>query len=472
MELSSSALSVSQSQGLAPYVPSEDMPWNYRRAAHLLRRTRMGAARDKVLELLDMTPQEAIDLLINETLAEPAVEDVDDPEVGYALAIWGELLQKRGLKEKMTLFWSGLLVAGSDDYPSTHIYGYVNLLRTHALGNYKTLIEELGLNPAMLRYLNMHRSEKGEPNENYARELLELFTMGILNKNGEENYSQQDIDEISRAFTGYVDNLGKVNFNNEAYDDGNKTIFGQTGPWDYDDVMRIIFEQRTVEIAEYICGKIYEFFVYSEPASDVVQEMASLFLASNFEVLPVLRALFNSSHFYEERFIGAKIKSPCEAVLGFMTEAGRGFTSSGGEDLREQRKEIQRKLSTLGQKVGSPPDVSGWNEHRGWITTSSLVLRWDVIGSMLYKFFSFDDYDPIPMVQQFEAPNDPYRLVEDIVAQVLGVPLSDGLSLEDRTEILLDGIPYYEWSIETNGAAERIKNFLSYLIVQPEFHLT
>ena len=469
--------------GLEPYIPDQDMPWNYRRASHLLRRAQMGAPRTKVMEFLSITPAQAVNTLLSESITlTPLVKPDYDPDdnnpqhrVNYE---WMPRFFASGVREKMTLFWSNLTIASLNGYRTSYYYDYLSLLREHAVGNYKEFVRKLGLNTAMIEYLDMDGSHKDGPNENYARELLELFTMGVIDKNGSFNYTETDIKEIARAFTGWqrIGNNdahrrgeGVVQFNAGRFDNTEKTVFGRTGNWGYDDILDIIFEERTAEIANYICTKLYEFFVYEIPDQSVVDEMALTFIQSNFEVLPVLQRLFTSRHFYEEEALGSKVKSPCEAVIGFMNTVDRRTTDAG--DKPEQLKQTRYRLEDAGQYLGSPPDVFGWPENDAWISVQTLSSRWDSMSSLIFGARGFPDYDPIPFVRMIEDHNDPYKLVDELVQMVLAVPVN-GYTNEELTEVLLDGIPYYEWSIDTLESAARINSFIVFLSKLPEFQLT
>lgn len=463
---------ISTRAGLEPYVPDQDMPWNYQRASHLLRRSQMGAPREKVLELLSLTPTQSVNLIIGESLSQPEFNrpeiapDEDNPQ-RIINEHWITFLLTAGLREKMTLFWSNLLIASLNGYNNDYYFDYLSLLREHALGNYKALISKLGLNTAMIEYLDMDGSHKDGPNENYARELLELFTMSPLNKQGIPNYSEQDIQEIARAFTGWRRIDGVVDFYSGRFDEGEKTVFGRTGNWGYQDIIDILFEERTSEIAEYVCRKIYTFFVYEAPDQNVVDELALTFMQADFEIIPVLQQLFTSRHFYESNLMGAKIKSPCESLLGLMNEIDRGITAG---DTEEQLETTRERIEYLGQPLGMPPDVFGWPEHDAWISVQTLPARWDVCSGLVYSNDGFPDYDPIPLIRSIENHNDPYILVDELVRIVLAIPPGDYTN-EDLAEILLDGIPDYEWNIDLPEAGIRIQGFLVFLTSLPEFQL-
>jgi len=169
----------------------------------------------------------------------------------------------------------------------------------------------MGKTPAMLLYLNGAESTAENPNENYARELFELFTLGEDN-----GYTQQDIEEAARAFTGWgVELSANSVFDFQNWDFGEKTVFGQTGVWNFTDVHNILFEQRGNQIAQHVCNEIYRYFVSEKGNDDVVQEMAQVFLDNNFEIAPMFRQLFSSEHFFDEEIIGTRIKSPWELEI-------------------------------------------------------------------------------------------------------------------------------------------------------------
>ncbi len=207
---------------------------------------------------------------------------------------WLAEMQQGLLREKMALFWHNHFVTESRTYRlAPYAYQYLTLLRTHALGNFRTFVREIGLTPAMLIYLNGTQNRAGNPNENYARELLELFTMGI------GHYTQQDIQEIARALTGWVVEHATLSsrFVPARFDNGRKTIFGQTDYFGYDDVIDLTLQERARETALFICRKLYRFFVYNEPDEAIVAQLADTFQEHDFEIAPVVEQLLSSAPF-------------------------------------------------------------------------------------------------------------------------------------------------------------------------------
>ncbi|RMF03893.1 MAG: DUF1800 domain-containing protein, partial [Bacteroidetes bacterium] len=317
---------------LAPFVPSSGRPWNRIRAQHLHRRLGFSARPATIDQALASSPTDWVDQLLDQAVAAPnlpqpewhdwTINDYGEDFAAQSSAqfieyaqLWANAMLEHGAKEKITLFWHNHFVTRAEDYfcPS-YLYAYLQLLQTHALGNFRTMVYEMGKNPAMLIYLNGVQNTRIEPNENYARELFELFTLGR-----DSGYTQQDIQEAARALTGWngfsvaCAPIGYVDF---LHDNGSKTIFGQTGNWDYDQLHDILFTERAQEIATYICGKIYRHFVHPLAPEAIVAELAQTFIDNNWELLPVFRQLFRSEHFFDEEVIGVQIKSPLDMMLG------------------------------------------------------------------------------------------------------------------------------------------------------------
>ena len=476
--------------GLEPFTPSPEQPWDQRRARHLAHRTGFGAPLDLIETYLNTGPQATVNAIVNKA-RDMALPDppswVDDGPPAYGSpasetqaynklngerrneyrAGWMQDMFTYGLRDKMALLWSNHFVAELGSYAlAPYAVQYLTTLRTHALGNFKTLTHEIGLLPSMLHYLNGRQNHKNGPNENYARELLELFTMGITNADGEPNYTQEDIREIARALTGWRNNRPGLfsYFQQNRFDTGQKTFFGRTGNFGYDDVIDIIFEERAEAIAYFVCTKIYRFFVNHDVDTDIVQQMATQFIESDFRIMPVVRTLLRSAHFFDDSVIGVKIKSPIELLQFLVHDLDMNIPEEGYLQLF-------RYARNLDQPPFDPPDVAGWQENHSWLTTSTLPQRWNYGQILLNGNFVFDKYDPLPFAGKLSAPNDPYAITREITDFFLPQPLSDE-DYEFLTEVLLDGIPDYEWNIEIAGAGNRLLNFLKYLVQLPEYQLT
>lgn len=475
---------VALASGLSEYIPSAERPWNRRRAAHLYRRLGFGAEQAQVADAVNGDPLVIADFQIYSALnaSKPAPPDwwnekppaQGSPQSEFQAFFemnqqwyleyqreWLSEMQKHPLREKMALFWHDHFATEITDYQlAAFTVRHIDLLRTHALGNFKEFVRAMGLDRAMLLYLNGVQNRAGSPNENYARELLELFTMGI------GNYTQNDITEIARAFTGYYVNFFtfETGFNPAWHDSGQKTIFGQTAAFGYDDVIDLIFEQRSEEIAEFICAKLYRFFCYEYPNPDIVEGLKQIFLDSDFEIAPVVSAIVKSEHFFDDEIIGAKIKSPVEFLLSLYSETEEPAAG-------EARMLEPNFLFVMEQFLFNPPNVAGWPEYRSWLDTSTLQYRWFISQYNLFYVSPEYEVDFIAIAEQLSEPNDPYQLVEDMASYLISVPLPQ--SEKDKLpEVLLQGIPDYEWSIRNDGAAVRILNLMNHLRQLPEYQLT
>ena len=503
---------LSISAGLEPYTE----PLDRQQAAHLLRRTSFGASADRLDQLIGMPGNEAAALLVDEALAAPmpgrpawassyppwdAPEDVQNEYFDrqfpwfeeYAVE-WIEEMYHVGLREKLTLFWHDHFATEWGTYFfSIMTYQYVSLLRQHALGNFRDFVVQMGLNPAMLVYLDGQSNTGEEPNENYARELLELFTMGQFDGQGNANYTQRDIVELSRALTGWYVDYGDFTARYDFYrtDTGEKEIFGQRGRFDFGSVHTMIFEQRARQIAEFIARKLYVEFVYITPDEAVVAEMADLFLASDFEIASVVRALLQSAHFFDVQAMGAKIKSPVALFVGMLKETGERILNE------EAFHQMHYSMFNLGQGVLEPPNVAGWPGYRSWVSTSTLPARWEEMDYYLNHGLVKYLVNIVPLAEKLVDPDDPmapFKLPVLLAEHFLAVPASllgqeaeeagfkgdlRGHPIPDEVmngpahvrnlaKIFLGNGAWYEWSPHPY----LLHRYLVYLTHLPEYQLT
>ena len=270
------------------------------------------------------------------------------------------------LREKMTLFWHDHFATSIQKVREPYLMLAQNqLFREHALGNFKTLTAAVAKDPAMLIYLDLRDSRKDRPNENFARELLELFTLG------EGNYSETDIREAARAFTGYRPDPRsmKVVHNRKQWDDGNKTIFGATGPFDGGDVIDLAFQQPAA--APFISRKLWEFFVAENPPDSTVEALANSLRASGYETAPALRKVFLSREFYSPEVMRTQIKCPVQFLIGMLKQLEINDPPAGFPIAAQQQ---------LGQVLFLPPNVAGWDWGKAWINTNTLLARYNLAG--------------------------------------------------------------------------------------------
>ena len=261
------------------------------------------------------------------------------------------------LREKMTLFWHGHFACRSTN--ANFLQQLNNIHREHALGNFRTLLLEVSRTPAMLQFLNNQQNRKDHPNENFARELMELFTLG------RGNYTEQDVKEAARAFTGWGYNrLGEFQFRKLVHDYGVKTFFGSTGNYGGEEIIEIILKKPQTAI--YLARKIYAFFVSDQPDETRIEELGKYFYEQDYNISSLLKRMFTSDWFYHQKNIGNKIKSPVELLAGITRQFG----------VRFQNPAILLQFQkALGQVLFFPPNVAGWSGGRNWIDSSSLMVR-------------------------------------------------------------------------------------------------
>ncbi|MEM0995284.1 MAG: DUF1800 domain-containing protein, partial [Bacteroidota bacterium] len=331
------------------------------------------------------------------------------------------------LLERMSLFWHGHFACTSKT-PKLAVQ-QLNTIRQHALGSFRDLLLAISEDVAMIRFLNNQQNRKKSPNENYARELLELFTIGT------GNYSEQDIKEAARAFTGWSSNgKGEFVFRKWEHDYDLKTFFGRTGNFNGNDIIDIILEQK--ETALFITEKIYRYFVNPKVDKDRIYTLAKSFYASNYDIGRLMRSIFESDWFYAPEHIGAKIKSPMDLVAGIMRTLEVDF-SANTPLIRLQR--------FLGQELFAPPNVAGWKGDRNWIDHATLMLRLNLANHI---------------VSLSQKGKNNYK--DEAVAEMMSEIKAQNFSKNGRTYLSFE--PFIQ--LLEDQSAEQIFDFLSTYLLQ------
>jgi uncharacterized protein (DUF1800 family) len=461
-------------ESLSPIRPAA---FGYAQARHLLWRAGFGGTPEQIQTLVTWGPEKAVDYILEyekvpyeepgERLFDPdimrppteeerrAIADARRRSDEDTLARFRQLRQMaeqedrrqiremqkwwlrrmietpRPLEEKLTLFWHGHFATSNRTIENSyHMYLQNQLFRRHAAGNFGDLLFGLIRDPAMLAYLDNNDSRKNRPNENLAREIMELFALGI------GNYSERDIKEGARALTGYTFEDDRFVFQRNNHDAGSKTILGVSGAIDGDGFVKIILSQRAC--ADFICRKLYHHFVAElppveaaprlddlpAPARNVLRSLASALLASRYEIRPVLRRLFLSEHFYSPGLMNEQVKSPVELVVGAIRSL-----NCPARDLGV----LNDALDLMGQSLFFPPSVKGWAGGRSWINTSTLFVRQNILAFLLTgkRPRGYDAtadtqrYDPTPLLSELRkadpaAANDPGRVVDYLLRLTLG----------------------------------------------------
>lgn len=467
--------------GLEPYAGE----WTQALAAHLLKRCTFGVRSNEIEQLVSLGLEGAVDLLSttnpNNTLpVNNYAHIVEDPHVspgeswvGSAHGEEAEFLRIFSLKQwilkgfmnggntlhhKMVLFWHNIIPTQFFLIELANLsYAYFKILDTNAFGNFKEIIKQITVDPSMLLYLNGAFNSKEAPDENYARELQELFTVG---KGPGSQYTEQDVYEAARILTGWsididavIDGEAKSYFEPAKHDVGDKTFSsfygnrvisgksGEDGQQETDELISMILE--TNEAAQYICRRLYNFFVYHEidaqVESDIIQPLATLFRSNNYDILPVIKTLLLSEHFYDQANVGAYIKSPLDHTLGLL----RAFDYTLSEDLEESFDFMNLFyfiMHEAGMGVGDPPSVSGWQAYyqqpsydKIWINSDTIIKRIQVQDYLIYELLDIPGF-----VSHFANPADPNELVRESNLLLHGIPLADGV-LDDLKSNLLAG---------------------------------
>ncbi|MCP9752981.1 DUF1800 domain-containing protein [Ferruginibacter sp. HRS2-29] len=514
--------------GLQPYTGD----WTVNEVTHLLKRTMFGAKKADIDHFLSMTVNDAVEELIN-TVSTPSpplrdyglieVEDTMYDDVGVPLGqTWvndlnltsppearpqinalrmaglrkwwaGVILhQQRSIQEKMLLFWHHHYSVQQEEVGNSQMmYRHHNLLRTHVLGNVKTLAREVTIDPAMLLHLNGYLNSKLAPDENYAREFQELFTIGLGN---DSHFTENDVIAAARVLTGWRirNNPLESYIDTSAHDTGSKsfssfynstTIGGGDAAQELTSLVNMIF--ATDEAARFICRKLYKWFVYYEidaaTETDVIQPLATLLKNNNYEIKPVLLALFKSQHFFDPLNQACYIKGPYDILAGTLREFNVNFPAytdyAAGYPLFFS---VYNNAAIMQQDLFQPPDVSGYAAYTQgpmhyelWVNSNSLPRRADFTDALVN--------DAVIDVRAFAnlsaTPADPDLFVDDMVGLLLRYPLSTASkTYVKRTFLLNNGTDNSVWTNAWNSnntavTDPALKNLFKFIMNLPEFHL-
>ena len=520
---------------LAPYTG----PWGYAQAAHLLRRSLFGPTRPEIMAAAGSN----LTAVLNGLLAAPAVPappvnvSATDTSVAIgqtwvgqvfdqnfegvrrtSLRSWwmGQLLgQGTSLAEKMTLFWHNHFVVELGDINDARMgYEYCRLLRQHALGNVRQMAKDVTVTPAMLRYLNGNQSTAGAPNENYGRELLELFTVGkgpLIGPGNYTNYTEADVQAAARVLSGWRD-LGtppvSSYFTASRHDNTAKVFssaFGGAslagnGATEYQDLVNLVFQQ--VETARFLVRKLYRWFVYyvidAQVETDIIRPLATLLVQNGFEVAPVLRALLSSEHFFDVLNMGCLIKSPLDFTVGLCRQMQVVFPPASTVTVQYQMWEYLNTLAFVQQQtLGDPPNVAGWAAyyqtpqfHELWINAVTLPRRNQATDLFISTGYTRSGVkiviDVLALAQSFPAAtaSDCNLLIDEFVRLMVPIALTTN-QLTFLKTALLPGLPDFEWTVEwqqylatpTNTAKKaavttKLQAMLRALMGLAEYHLS
>lgn len=378
--------------------------------AHLLRRFGLGASEAELAYYGKNGLMGAIDLLLDfsstnwqfdvDPQAFANQQGVVNIRVYQALWYTRMMATQRPLEEKLTLFWHSHFATSAQKVERGAVmYKQIELLRRNCLGKFEDLLLAVSKDPAMLYWLDNQENVKGKPNENFAREVMELFTLGI------GHYTEKDIQEAARAFTGWGYGIGRrLNndsprgperfiFSPERHDDGEKTVFGQTGNYNGDDIVRMLCEKP--ETAKRITRKMWEFFAYLKPDEALISSLASKFISSGLDLKVLVRAIMESPEFYSEKSMRTQVKNPIDFAVSTTRQLGIGGITmqrirdgqqNGARDEKTGLNPLlvrslapsfalMQTTKSMGMELMWPPDVSGWPLGNEWITTATMLER-------------------------------------------------------------------------------------------------
>ncbi|MFM9958645.1 MAG: DUF1800 family protein [Phycisphaerales bacterium] len=377
----------------------------------------------------------------------------------------------RPLEEKMTLFWHGHFATSYRTIENSwHQFVQNDLFRRNAVGSFRTLLRAIVRDPAMLKYLDNDESRKEQPNENLARELMELFALGV------GAYTEADIKQGARSLTGYSFEFNDFAFRRERHDTGSKTILGRQGVFDGDDFADILLAQPACP--RFITGKLYRFLVNpmegdaapgtkaGAVCTQVIAQLASMLASANYELKPMLRTLLLSQHFYSPANMNAHVKSPVELVVGLVRSLHTPVRDLGI---------LNDALDLMGQNLFFPPNVAGWAGGRSWINTSTLFVRHNVanflINGKMPKGYdplaAVDPYDPLALLADVETATpgkarEPQTVARYLMRFMLGV---------DPSTQQLNQVTTYLKSTDGGVSSESLRHTLALIATMPGYQV-
>lgn len=473
--------------GLTPLKPDQ---WTADKAEHLLRRAGFGGTAEEVAKLHAMGLHNAVDFLVDyhnqppyvlayagtlpprpspderyrsseerQMLSQQRMRD-DRAQIRQLRAWWMQRMieSPRPLEEKLVLFWHNHF---STEYRTVDraylMYQQNELLREHASGNFGALLRGITHDAAMLRYLDNNRNVKGKPNENLAREIMELFSMGEGN-----GYTEKDIMEAARALTGYTYDSYACQFRYIAssHDNDNKTIFGRTGNFAGDDVVDLILQQAAT--SRFIARKLWVYFAYDNPDQETVERLATMLRRNEYNLGPVLKNLFLSQEFYSDRAMGTQIKAPADLAIGTMRTLGVRHVDYGL---------LENALRAMEQDLFDPPSVKGWEGGRNWVNTNLLFVRYNQLADLIERTPRADAQRGIDVIatlgsRQFKTAGE---VVDHLASALFAQPLAAD-KRQELIEFLGDLPPSDQWS----GQAEihnRLRALVVLMVTMPEYQV-
>lgn len=378
---------------------------------HLLRRTGFGATSEELKYYKGLGFEASVEELTNpEKVKNDKLDDIlskldfDFTDLGDAKRWWIYRMAytKRPLEEKMALFWHGHFATSNAKVGNPYLmYQQNELFRRNGLGDFQQLLIEVSKDPAMIIWLDNQQNRKGKPNENYAREIMELFTMGI------GNYTEADIKEAARAFTGWAAPSGFY-FNKKQHDAGEKTFLGQKGNFNGEEICTILASKPAT--AKYISKKLISFIAYDDPDDDAVERISEVYLKNDRNIRVVVKAIFLDKSFRTAKAYHGKIKSPVELVVGTVKTL----------QVQKLDGDLSALMARMGQNLFEPPNVKGWDGGMAWIATDTMMERFNYAARIsTQKFDTADGYiNPAKLAKNYNV-NSASDMVDNLLAALV-----------------------------------------------------
>jgi uncharacterized protein (DUF1800 family) len=456
-----------------PYRPSGQSPWDLKKVGHLYRRAGFGGSWLEMQTALKAGPEQAINRLLEggpdlakfDAESEAWGKGVIKANQGLQLRAWWlyrMLYTPHPLREKLTLFWHNhFATSNAKVNNAAYMHGQYELMRQHALGSFRTLLQEMSKDPAMLVWLDTNQSVKGKPNENYARELMELFSLGVGTPD-KPNYAEKDIREAARAFTGWEIKDGKGSFTESRHDATEKTVLGKKGNFKGTDVVEICLEQKIC--ADFIVEKLYRFLVSETvPLTPELAEPLAARFRKDYDFGALVKTMLRSNLFFAPEVYRTRIKAPVDFALGIV----RGLEGKIGTTA------LAATLDELGQNVFYPPSVKGWDGGQTWLNGQTLLFR----QNLALALTSTSDVrfgrrvDPAAVSARYNKKSD-----AEAVDFFLQLFLQGDVPSESRTRLVsyLDkarsvSMPVY-WT-EDDVTSHRVRALCHLVLTLPEFQL-
>jgi uncharacterized protein (DUF1800 family) len=457
-----------------PYVPSDSDPWDVPKVGHLLRRLTFGPTRSRMDAMLKMSPGEAIDSQLDydpdkdpyEGMLEQMeglfnLRDVSQVQLWW---LYRMLFSPQPAQEKVVLYWHNhFATSGSKVENGMFMHKQIEMFRAKGLGSFRDLLVAVAQDPAMLIWLDGKDNRRGKPNENFAREVMELFALGI------GNYTEDDVKQLARAFTGWrLENSGNdysVVFHSEQHDTEEMTIFGETGHFDCVSAIDLILKQPAAP--KHLAQKMLRAFVHPHPTDEQIAHYGQRFLDNDWNVKTVLREMLTSKMFYSDWAYRSKIKSPAELVIGSAIAMGGKPNMSF---LRES-------MAKMGQNVLFPPNVKGWDGEEAWINSNTVLVRFNY-GMTIATQRNPGGNEPMARQNDLETPLKAMEIkTADQVVDAYARLFLDGKLQTGEREKLIDYMNRDRndqpkaWVLNHESVNSKVRDMIHVMMATPEYQL-